>query len=449
MSITRRLILLLTLLVAVFWITTALISRSVFIAELDEVITSDLSDAALRMLPMATNILAKPGENTEQDHDEGPRELEEELGVISANNDGVMAFEVRDRSGRVRLRSYDAEELDFPEPSHDGYHEDGALYTYALTDPGSGITLTVAEPREHRADAIREATVALFLPLILLIPLLAVAIWLLARSVVAPVRALRREIGARGGENLAPIEASAQPSELRPIARAVDRLMSRLKSALAAERIFAANAAHELRTPLAGALAQTQRLRAELGDSPGAARAAEVEGTLKRLSDYTEKLLQLSRVDSGIALKKTRTNMTPVLDIVVSEFAARGEQGPRIRVENRLSQDLMVAMDADAFAIALRNLLENAILHSRNAGPVAVRIDTDWSIHVINHGAVVPPENMEHLKERFVRGQTMAGGSGLGLSIVDRIMKHAGGALILHSPAEGEDDGFEAVLQLP
>jgi len=450
LSITKRLILQLTLVVALLWTTTAVISRAVFIGEIDEIVTANLTDAAVRLLPLATSVLSQkgPDDGDGEDH-AGPRELNEELGIISVSIGGFLAFQATDPDGHVLLQSYDAGELDFPTRVRDGLQRSDELYTYTLTDTTTGISLSVAEPATHRQDAINEATIALFVPLLLLVPLMVLAIWLLTRSVLAPLLNLRREIAQRGGDNLSPIDSANQPVELRPIVLAIDRLMKRLKSALAAERIFAANAAHELRTPLAGALAQTQRLKEETVDTPSRERAEQVEKTLKRLTDYTEKLLEMSRIDSGIALQKTRTNMTPVLELVVEEFRRHDSSAPKVVIENELNQDLMVAMDADSFAIALRNLLENAMLHGNGDSDIRLRIAADWNVHVINRGAVVPEDKMQHLKQRFVRGQTVASGSGLGLAIVDRIMKHAGGALLLHSPATGAEDGFEAVMQLP
>jgi two-component system, OmpR family, sensor kinase len=450
MSITKRLILQLTLVVALLWTTTAVISRAVFISEIDEIVTSNLTDAAVRLLPLATSVLTqKLPESGENEAHGAPRELDEELGIFSVSIGGFLAFQATDRDGHVLLRSYDAGEMNFPERLRDGMQSSDDQNTYTLTDPVTGISLSVAEPSTHRQDAIDEATIALFVPLLLLVPLLVLAIWLLTRSVLSPLLNLRREIAQRGGDNLTRIDSVAQPVELRPIVLAIDRLMKRLKSALAAERIFAANAAHELRTPLAGALAQTQRLKDELADAPSRERAAQVEKTLKRLSDYTEKLLEMSRIESGIALQKTRTNMTPVLDLVVKEVRRHDESAPQIVIQNDLNQDLMVAMDADSFAIALRNLLENAILHGDKTSPITLRIAPDWNVHVINRGVVVAEEKMHGLKQRFVRGDTLASGSGLGLAIVERIMKHAGGTLALHSPAIGQPDGFEAVMQLP
>ena len=233
---------------------------------------------------------------------------------------------------------------------------------------------------------------------------------------------------------------------MKPIADAVARLVERLRVALDAERAFSANSAHELRTPIAGALAQTQRLIAELDDVEHRRRARDVEGTLKRLSRLSEKLLQLSRVDAGISLRDEVVDLLPVLDVVVADASARLADGRTISYVKAEGAELVARMDADAFAMAVRNLLDNAALHG--TGAIEVRLERQGVVHVVNDGPVVPPAVLARLTQRFARGRTAVAGSGLGLAIVETIMEQSGGRLRLVSPATGRDDGFEARLEL-
>ena len=238
---------------------------------------------------------------------------------------------------------------------------------------------------------------------------------------------------------------SDQPRELKPIADAVARLVERLRVALDAERAFSANSAHELRTPIAGALAQTQRLIAELDDAAHRKRARDVEATLKRLSRLSEKLLQLSRVDAGIGLRDEAADLLPVLDVVVADAAARLPDGREISFVRDEGTRLRWRMDVDAFAMAVRNLLDNAAIHG--TGTVEVRLDSAGCVRVVNDGPVVPTAVLAGLTRRFARGRTDVAGSGLGLAIVETIMEQAGGRLRLASPAPGRADGFEARLE--
>ena len=104
------------------------------------------------------------------------------------------------------------------------------------------------------------------------------------------------------------------------MAHEVAALLGRLKAAMDIEKEFAANSAHELRTPIASALAQTQRLAVELGDHPAGSRVLEVENSLRQLSQLSEKLLQLARLDAGFALSDVRVDLEPVVELVVRDF---------------------------------------------------------------------------------------------------------------------------------
>ena len=138
-----------------------------------------------------------------------------------------------------------------------------------------------------------------------------------------------------------------------------------------------------------------------------------------------------------------------LLDAILRDFGERITEPVTVVVENQLGQDLMVAMDADAFAICIRNLVENAALHGAKGRPIKLIVGQDWTIRVINEGAVVAADRLAVLKDRFVRGGLQPNGSGLGLAIVDRIMRQSDGALELTSPATGQTAGFEAKLILP
>ena len=181
----------------------------------------------------------------------------------------------------------------------------------------------------------------------------------------------------------------------------------------------------------------------ELEGTPQAARARRIVAGLKRLGDLAEKLLQLSRAEAGIAAAAEPIDLLPVLRLVVEDCARREGADGRLALLVEPGAGLMRALDRDAFAIAVRNLIDNALLHGGAAEPVEVRVGTEGSISVRNGG---PAVDTGTLKTPFVRGRTTARGSGLGLAIVETIMAQTGGRLELNSPIPGRADGFEAVL---
>jgi two-component system OmpR family sensor kinase len=224
------------------------------------------------------------------------------------------------------------------------------------------------------------------------------------------------------------------------VAGAVNALMQRLDRTLTAERSFSANAAHELRTPLAAALAQTQRLIAETPDPKAAQRAAEVETALKRLMRLAEKLMQLARAEGGRLRRDHLSDLRPILDLVLSEMDRAPDKG---RIDcAQPSGPVMSDMDPDAFAIVARNLIENAQRHGTGAVQVTL---TNTALRVVNAAPPLPPETLARLTQRFERGQSDGAGSGLGLSIVQAIADGAHGQLTLSAPM----GHFEAVFDLP
>jgi two-component system OmpR family sensor kinase len=285
---------------------------------------------------------------------------------------------------------------------------------------------------------------------VLLIPLSAAGIWIVTRRGLRPLADLRREIALRGSANLQPIRDDNLPGELTPIAVALSRLIERVRAALDAERQFAANSAHELRTPIAGALAQTQRLIETADDERVRAEGRKIEGALRRLAALSEKLLQLARADAGMAASGEPTLVVPIVNLVLADARTQGVVPRTFELKVAPgAEGVCAAINIDALGIVLRNIVDNAIAHSPPDTPVEVEITGGATIVVRNASAVVPPEAMAKLTSRFERGPTSASGSGLGLAIVDTILSQIGGRLALHSPATGRADGFEAVITLP
>ena len=224
-------------------------------------------------------------------------------------------------------------------------------------------------------------------------------------------------------------------------------LLARLKATFEAERSFAANAAHELRTPLAGAIAQAQRLQTETCDPAAAARAAEIEATLKRLTRLSERLMQLARAEGGQLRLDHSADLRPVARIVVEDIARTCAPG-RI-VLTLPPSPVMSDLDPDAFGILCRNLVENAVRHGAEAAPVDVTLTPGGQLIVANDGPVLSPETLTRLTARFERANARTDGSGLGLAIVAAIADRIDSPLALRSPRPGASSGFEASVRLP
>jgi two-component system OmpR family sensor kinase len=407
-------------------------------SEVNEVFDSILQETAQRLIAniaatQAAQIAAlRPGE--------GPLVSE------AVPHEEYITYRLFDRAGRLLLRSHSTAAAALHGAPAPGFSDATGTRSYTEPSVDGRWLLMVAEPADHRSHTIGHTLEQLLLPLLgLIVASLVLVPWAVRRSFV-PVTRLKAEIAARGGANLAPIDDPGLPSELLTIRDDVNLLLRRLRQALEAERNFSASAAHELRTPIAAALAQGQFLAARLppGHDGRAQAEAMIQG-LRRLARRVEKLLQLARAEAGVALRLDPVDLLVPLQLLVEEFAAQTEVGTRLRIEDDGLDRLMVAGDLDTLAILLRNLVENALLHGPAGGDITVTVNAQGVLRVTNGGPVVPPARLGQLAQPFVSHGGR--GSGLGLSIVQAIAEQIGARLTLRSPATGRNDGFEAELR--
>ncbi|WP_093001887.1 histidine kinase dimerization/phospho-acceptor domain-containing protein [Rhizobium sp. NFR07] len=438
---TRQLIFSITAMMALLWLLAVGLGTVVMNDELNETFDGALQDTAERLVPLIVG---------EFEH-YGPQEALPRLQTSRASGyREYLIYQVRDSSGRLLIRSHDAPDKPFETPLKRGFWKDSKYQYFTAFDAPTGIYVQVADKFRNRDEAVREGAVALFVPLALLIPVSGIAIWLLVRRTVQPIGDLRRDIESKDGGNMEPIDATALPRELQPIALSVNLLMTRLRTALDAEREFTSNSAHELRTPIAGALAQTQMLIAELGNDANRQRAGQIETSLRRLSHLAEKLLQLSRAEAGIGMADRQTELTGVVDMVVTDFQRSIAAPDRLILHRNAGTRLAGPYSEDAFAIVLRNLIENALVHGDpRKNPVEVFVEDGGMVRIVNGSPILTESELIAIRKRFSRGKTEAAGSGLGLSIVDRLLGQMNARLVLLSPATGRDNGFEARIHFP
>jgi two-component system OmpR family sensor kinase len=442
-SLSRRLLFSLTVSLGTLWLMAAGLAGWSAVHETNKVFDSALQETAERLLALAIDDIDDLNEQADR-HD-----LEVEDIPYPPGRDEYVVYQFRDRGGRVLLRSHDAPAAPFDVPLARGFSESGGRRIYTEVTPSGNLFIQAAEKESHRRRALLRGLFSLALPLLLMPVLAGLVIWSVVAQSIRPLRGLREQIAQRGGSNLEPLSDQGLPNELVPIVRDVNRLVERLGAALEAERSFAANSAHEMRTPVAAALAQVQRLGSELAGRPEHARIAQIENTLRKLAARVGKLLQLARADSGVAITSESADLLPIMQLVIDEFVRNPEHGGRIQLETDRFDRLPGRIDIDAFAIVLRNLVENALLHGKPGEAVRIWVAQDKGIHIANAGPVIGADVLERLTQRFFRGRTSAEGSGLGLAIADRILKQAGGQLQLQSPAIGRADGFEAIIRLP
>ena len=435
-SLQARLGLSLGVVLSVLWLAAAAVTAVIVRGEMDEVFDSALRETAERILPLAvTDIVGR--------EDQG---MTQRLAPIR-EHDEFFTYIVRDAEGRILLQSHAADPAVFPPWDGQGFRQTATHRLYSDAALQGTIRITVAEPLAHRASVAQEIQMGLGLPLLVVLPLALAAIILSVRFSLGPLRRFRTRLEARGARDLSEVPADNLPTEIGPLAATLNSLLARLRDAFEAERSFAANAAHEPRTPLAGAIAQAQRLRSETEDRAAAQRATDIEETLKRLTRRTERLMQLARAEGGRLLSDTAHDARAGLRIVVEDMM-RNLQSHDLALD--LPQTpVLSTIDPDALGIVCRNLVENALRHGAAHGEVKVLLTPDGDLIVSNAGPVVERERLARLTERFQQDVQKPGGSGLGLTIVAAIAGRTGSRLTLASPRPGAADGFQARFHLP
>ncbi len=430
-SLQGRLGLWLGVALTVLWVAAASVTALIARGEIEEVFDSALQETAQRILPLAVvDIL-----NREE------AGIRQRLAAVR-EHDEFFTYIVRDDQDRILLQSHAADPAAFPAWDGIGFRQTATHRLFNDEAVQGTIRITMAEPLDHRAKVAREIQMGLGLPLLIVLPVALLAVVLAVRASLAPLRQFRDRLSARGARDLSPVASADLPAEIVPLAETMDGLLARLASAFEAERSFAANAAHELRTPLAGAIAQAQRLQSETRDADAKARAADIEATLKRLTRLAERLLQLARAEGGRLRRDFAADLRPVAQLVVDDLARIAGPG---RVLLGLPDSAVTSdLDPDAFAILLRNLIENALRHGRADRPVEVSLAADGTLVVANDGPVVSADDLARLTQRFERARSDGRGSGLGLAIVRSIAERTGSSFEIRSPRASGASGFEA-----
>ncbi|RWM05378.1 ATP-binding protein [Mesorhizobium sp.] len=434
-SLQGRLLLSLGAVLLVIWVGAAWTTAVLLRHGIEDVFDSSLQETAQRLLPLAVlDIVGR----------ENPDVGSQRLGAIRSH-DELLTYVVRDDKGNVLLQSHAADVSVFAPYEGPGFGRTATHRLYSEEALQGTVRITMAEPLAHRAQVVRDVQMGLGLPILLIIPAAFAAIVLAVRRSMRPLRAFREQLETRSEKDLGPVASDDLPSEVAPLAVTLNALLERLRAAFEAERSLATNTAHELRTPLAGAIAQAQRIRKETTEPQTAQRGADIEATLKRLTARAERLMQLARAE-GSRLRLERTSdLRAALRVVVDDLR---RSVPQERVILRMPETpVMCDIDPDATGILCRNLIENALRYGSDSSPVEVTLDPDGLLTVSNDGPVVSPETLARLANRFERGGTLARGSGIGLSIVSTIADRMGSPLILKSPRPGTQSGFEASVK--
>jgi two-component system sensor histidine kinase TctE len=391
----------------------------------------------------AAQLRARPGEV--------PQELSAHAQrVLLATPEDRIFFSLMDVNGRLLAGDVKLADdlpwgsLDKPaffDLNHSGFWLRGVSVVFDVN--GQVRHMILATTAQKREELMGDIMLGMVVPQIVLFLLSIVLVWAGIRQGLTPLIALQSEIGRRSHRDLRPLETRSVPEELRPIVAEVNDLFARLERAIEAQRNFVADAAHQLRTPIAGLLAQLETAGPVTVENPALLLTA------RRLARLVGQLLALSRAEPGIEPAQADFDLAA---LIREEANAWLPQAFRRDIEMRF--ELAAAPlhgSAHACREMLANLVDNAIRYGRSGGIVVVSCACDGDdvvVRVDDDGPGIPPEERQRVFERFYRGSTAsADGCGLGLPIVAALARQQDAAVRLDTaPGLG---GLRVEIRVP
>lgn len=303
---------------------------------------------------------------------------------------------------------------------------------FAARGAESDIQVYVGEQLDSRASILWAVMHSVLWPMLFGLPLLALAGWWAVRSGLAPLRRLSLQLEQRDPQALAPITLAEAPREMAPLLVALNRLFDRIAALLESERRFTADAAHELRTPIAAIRAQAQVAQ---GAESNLEREHALRATLQgcdRATHLVEQLLTLSRLEAQAPGDGSLVDLSDVVQHVVADVAPLAlDKRQAIALDAPASCE--VRGDAALLGVLVRNLVDNAVRYSPQSAQVFIGVScsaSELSLSVDDSGPGLSPPDRLRLGERFFRALgTGESGSGLGWSIVNRIAAAHGASI--------------------
>jgi two-component system sensor histidine kinase QseC len=430
-SLRLRLVLLLSVGLGIAWLVAAWFTHIESREEIDSLFDAQLAQSAQVLLGTTRHELH---ERVERGDDEIP---------VSHEYEQKLAFQIWDEHDLL-LRSTAAPASAMAD-AKEGYSETTVngqpLRVLTRWDARHEFMIQVGEPLAGRESLARHITLKLLLPTFIALPLLALLIWFGIGAGLRPLQQLKQEVKQRAANQLEPLAMTGVPEEVAPLVKALNDLFARLELAFESERRFTADAAHELRTPLAALKIQAQVALRSIDDNERNAALENVLHGVDRATRLVEQLLTLARVDpetAAASFKQMDLHSLTVSVMADIEPLARAKNIELIFEDGAACN--VFGNDAQ-LGLLLRNLLDNSIRYTPNGGRVSVSVrDTEGVVLAVRDtGPGIPKAEREQVQKRFYR---IAGsgeeGSGLGLSIVRRIAELHGARIELSDNEAGQ-----------
>jgi two-component system, OmpR family, sensor kinase len=310
-------------------------------------------------------------------------------------------------------------------------------------------TVQVAQDLSVRSNMARNLALRTLGPIAVMMPILMLVVWWVISSSLEPVDRVRSQVASRQADDLSPVSENGLPDEVQPLVGELNLLFGRVRTAFDAQQNFVADAAHELRTPLAALKLQAQSLDRAADPEARKVAVARLTAGIDRATRLVEQLLVLARQEASVATPQL-VDLGALGRRAVADLASVA-QAKGVDLGLQQADAASVQGQAEALNILLRNLVDNAVKYTPAGGTVDMAVRSMPGAVVVSvedSGPGIPPEERERVFDRFYRiAGSEAAGSGLGLAIVRSIAQRHGATLTL-----GQSErlgGLEATVTFP
>ncbi len=360
-----------------------------------------------------------------------------------------LAVTIWDADGRIAHAS--PPDLNIPRQKRGGFADvatNGERWrVYTASDDGRAVQ--VAQRMTVRDEIAQGAAIGAAAPVLILIPLSWLVVgWAINRT-LGRLNFFARDIAERGASAVAPIPLAEIPTEVVPVVKSMNGLIERLSAALNAQKRFLADAAHELRTPLAAMQIQVESLSMATPASLAASKAALAQG-VRRASALVDQLLRLARLDEPTQSASENVDIAQIILDCVGDYVVIAD-GKGVDLGVDAPTPARLVGNSEELRVLFSNLIENAVRYTPSGGAVDVSVRVQNSravVEVLDTGCGLAPGAQARIFDRFYRGAPGTEGSGLGLAIARRIAERNGLALAVQNRSDGRR-GVLAHVELP
>jgi len=360
-----------------------------------------------------------------------------------------VIFQVRDPEGKLLVKGPGSPEAPLSADRSSGFSNSGEWRVFSLYTRDYQYLVQTADKLESREALILKFIAKTLSPLLFMLPLL-VFVWLGVNKALNPLRWIAVEVSARDQTNLEAVPTDGVPPEVMSLVNEINGLLARLDGSLARYTEFTGNVAHELRTPISGAMTQIYAAMSSVGNERTQALEKAMAG-LKKLARRIEQLLILARIERGdLSESKEQVLLEELAAATISDKAPKA-MSKGVEIELDVVQQARLSGNRELLEILLENLLDNAIRATPKGGAIRLEIGTDEKcsyLSLTDSGPGIPPAMRERVFDYLHRlPSTPGSGTGLGLSLVKGIAEMHAATVSLTDSDTGT--GLEVSVTFP